>query len=128
VFDISRGKEVKEREDAGILVPVTDEHGVVQKGANLTVVGSYSDTYKKNADAYRKYNLEQQREPSEDEIETVAYACGIKSWEGLTSNGEPFPHSIQNAISLLDACPWMFNKVRLRVFDHSSFFTQPSPA
>ncbi len=127
-FDINRGKEVKEREDKSIVLPVKNELGEVQEGAEFDIVGSYSKTYADNAEAYRKKNKEEGRDPSHEELSAAVGAFGIRGWRGITSNGEAFPFSTENAIAILIACPWIDDDVRRKVYDHAAFFPKPSPA
>jgi hypothetical protein len=126
VFDINRGKEVREREDKGIVVPLKDEFGKLSEGASITVVGSYSETYRKNLDAFREKQRDEQKEVSERDAQVIIAACAVKEWEGIVAGDKPFPCTTENAVALFSACPWVHDEVYPKIFSRTAFFTQPS--
>lgn len=127
MFRISEAKEAIKREDEGVVLPFKNLDGSVVEGTSVTVAGSYSETYKKNIKALRKENQEKGHSPDEDELSAYLPACSIKSWEGFQDDeGKNFPHTMENAVALMMACPWFADEVRAKAFDHAGFFPKPS--
>jgi hypothetical protein len=127
VFKISEARESVEREEKGISLPFKNLSGETVEGVSVVVVGSYSKTYRDNIKSYRQKNKEAMRTPDEDEAESAVAACAVKSWEGFAdADGNPFPHSLENAVVLMQACPWLSEEVRDTAFRHERFFPKPS--
>ncbi len=118
------------REDEGTLVMVKDAAGEEQDGVTILVAGTYSTAYRKAVSAQRDRMLRQRRgnltgeQLERQQLELVA-ACIIE-WDGFTSNGQPFPLSKDNAITLLTRAPWIREQVEEAMSDHASYFTKPA--
>jgi hypothetical protein len=131
-MEIGNSKSVAEREDEGITIDIRDASGEVEKGVSITVVGTYSKTYRKVQSENRDKFLKQRRNSLDGDsleaqsIETTA-KC-IKGWTGFTSAGENFPYSKENAIALLTNAPWIREQVEEAMNDHSAFFPKPLAA
>ena len=127
-MEISTSKSVAEREEEGIVIDVRDASGEVEPGVTITVVGTYSQTYRKAQNANRDKWLKQRRMDGdaleERSLETTA-KC-IKAWTGFTSEGKPFPYTKENAIALLSGAPWIREQVEEAMNDHAGFFPKPS--
>lgn len=138
MFDISTTKDVATKEDQGITVPIKDVNGEPQayddngqqKPAVIRVAGTYSTTYRRAAEAMRDKAIKRRRvslsgeQMAKQELELIA-SC-ILAWEGLSNAGAPFPCTKQNAIALLEACPWIRADVEAAMSDHESFFANSS--
>jgi hypothetical protein len=136
-FNVSQQKSEASLEDEGRPVPIhtRDEKPAtyVKDGKELpvtiTIVGSYSDRYRRKYNAQRKQMLAARRTEVSDkvdplQVELVAHC--IKSWEGLedhdaSGNVVPFPFTEANAIALLTACPWVRQELEVAMGDHAGF-------
>lgn len=139
-MEIGKSKDVAEREEQGTVVHVRDETGELQyypegaseqdrKPVTITVIGTYSRTYRKARQRARDKNIKTVRndlsaEGLEAQEIKIAAEC-IKEWEGFTSDGKPFEYSVKNAVLLLEA-PYLYEQVFLAMNDHESFSTAPS--
>jgi hypothetical protein len=124
-------KSVEEREEAGTLVHLKDESGEkqyfdkngVQAPVTIKVAGTYSKRYRRATDANRDRLLKRRSidgdQVNEQALATIA-ACIIE-WDGLTAAGQPFPFSKENAMVLLDTCPWIREQVETAMNDHAVF-------
>ncbi len=131
-MDISNTKSVAEREEEGTVVDVKDATGEKQKGVTITVMGTYSSTYRRAVAANRDRILKQRRatvdgdQLEQQAIETAA-SC-IKAWTGFTAGDKPYPLTKANAVALLTNAPWIREQVEEAMNDHASFFPKPSAA
>lgn len=129
-MEIGNNKTVAEQEEEGTVIEVRDAAGEIEEGVTITVVGTYSATYRKAQAANRDKFLKGRRGPlsgdalEQQAIETTA-RC-IKSWTGLTSNGADFPCTRENAVSLLTNAPWIREQVEEAMHDHAAFFKKAS--
>ena len=128
------GKSVAAREDEGTVVHVEDETGEKlyqdaeqTKPVTITIAGTYSSRYRRITDtngdkAWKKRGGMDAADSRRTALETIA-AC-ILAWDGFTSDGEEFPLTKANAVTLLDACPWIRDKVEKAMTSHE-LFTAP---
>lgn len=135
----SQAKQVEQREDAGFTVHIRDELGEKlyqddeqTKPVTITVVGTYSRTYRRTIEAQRDRNIKQRKfnldgdELLQQALELEA-AC-IRDWDGFTDDGAPVPYTKANAVALLRQYPWIREQVNAAMNDHAAFFQQPSPS
>ena len=127
-MEISNSRTVAEREEEGTVVEIRDASGELAPGVSITVVGAYSDTYRKSQAANRDKMLKSRgrMEASaleQQSIDTIA-RC-IKGWEGFTSEGKPFPFTRENAVALLTNAPWIREQLDEAIHDHAGFFSKP---
>jgi hypothetical protein len=133
-MDISTSKDVSAREDEGTVVHVANEAGEKQyygekndKPVTITVAGTYSSRYRRASEAIRDKNMKRSKRPDGQDVDAnaleVQAACMI-AWEGFENAGQPFPLTKQNAIAVLDQCPWIREQVDAAMFDHAAFFKQ----
>lgn len=133
-MDISTSKHLAQQEDDGITITIsgpdgdklTQDDGVTP--VTITVAGSYSQRYRKAANANRDKLLKQRtRTVGADDLDRQALdllaACVI-AWDGFTDDGKPYPLTRENAVALFDACPWIREQVESAVSDHARFFTK----
>lgn len=140
-MDIGKSSEVEKREEQGTTVHLKDENGELQfypegverakqKPVTITVVGTYSKTFRKARKDQRDKNLKRGRVAltadslEKQEIEVIA-SC-ITGWEGLTSGTEEFVFKTENAILLLTTAPWIREQVEEAMGDHQGFSTARS--
>lgn len=138
-MDIGSGKVVEQREEEGTVILIRDEAGERMyhekdptKPVSITVVGTYSATYRRASEAQRDRNIKRRNfhldgdQLDQQALELVA-AC-ITAWDGFTANGEAYPLTKPNAVQLLRAFPWIRQQVEAAMNDHSLFFRAPSPS
>jgi hypothetical protein len=131
-MEIGNSKSVAEREEEGTTIDIRDASGELEQGVSITVVGTYSATYRKAQASNRDKFLKQRRGNLDGDaleaqsIETTA-KC-IKGWSGFTSDSKPFPYTKENAIALLTNAPWLREQVEEAMNDHASFFPKPLAA
>lgn len=133
-MEISTSKSVAEREEEGTVVHLADETGTLMyenlKPVTITVVGTYSKTYRRVQNENRAKALKQRRSqltPEQiDAKANEAVAGCIKGWEGFLSDGKPFPFTRENAIALFEQAPWIREQVEEAMGDHAAFFPKPS--
>lgn len=125
-MEISNIKAERASEEEGVTVEIRNRAGELEEGVTITVVGTYSATYRKVRDANRDKMVKQRRGMLNGEaldaqaIETAA-RC-IKGWTGFTANGQPYPYTRENAIALLSEADWIREQVEEAMNDHASFF------
>lgn len=132
-MDITQTKSVAEREDEGTTIHLRDEAGEKMfagpnqdRPVTITVVGTYSSTYRRAAEANRDRMLKQRRNSLDGDqihrqsLELVA-AC-ILEWDGFTAGEQPYALTKANAVALLDQCPWIREQVEAAMHDHAAFF------
>lgn len=130
-MEISTSKSVAEREEEGITIDIKDASGEIEPGVSITVVGTYSATYRKAQSQNRDKFLKQRGGVDGETLETRSLeltAKCIKGWKGFTSDGKDFPYTKENAIALLSGAPWIREQVEEAMNDHQSFFTKPLAA
>lgn len=130
-MEIGNSKTVGEREEEGVTIDVKDAKGDREPGVTITVVGSYSDTYRKLQNKNRDSMLKKRGRLEGDELEGQSVettARCIKSWAGFTSSGKEFPYTTANAVALLTSCPWIREQVEEAIHDHAAFFPKPLAA
>lgn len=137
-MDIGKSKEVAEREESGTTFQVNDEKGEPdfngegdsKTPVTITVVGTYSRTFRRARERQREKNLKRGRGALTAEMlakqETEVLADCILGWEGFTSEGKPFPYTKENAILLLESAQWIREQVEEAMGDHQGFSTAPS--
>jgi hypothetical protein len=129
-MEIRNSKPIRDREEEGTVINVRDVSGEIQEGVTITVVGTYSQTYRKAVNANRDKVLKERRSALDGDaidsrtLETAA-KC-IKGWTGFTADGQPFPYNKENAIALLTEAPWIREQVEEAMNDHASFFPKAS--
>lgn len=129
-MDIGNNKTIAEQEDEGVVVEVRNAAGEVEEGVTITVVGTYSNTYRKAQAANRDRMMKQRRGALDGEaieqqaLDTIA-RC-IKSWAGFTSGKVNFPYTRENAVALLTSAPWTREQVEEAMNDHAAFFKKAS--
>jgi hypothetical protein len=133
--DISNAKSVAEQEEEGTVVHVKDASGELayngDKPVTITVMGTYSTTYRKAVSSNRDKWLKRRQTLDGDSldkqaIETTA-AC-VKSWDGFTSGTDPYPATKANVIALLENAPWIREQVETAMGDHQLFTPKPLAA
>ncbi len=128
-MEIGNNKTVADREEEGTEIEVRDVAGEVEAGVTITVVGTYSTTYRKAQSQNRDKFLKQRGKIDSDMIEKQSVettARCIKTWKGFTSGGQDFPYTKENAVLLLTNAPWIREQVEEAMNDHSVFFPKPS--
>ncbi len=128
-MEIGNNKTVADREEEGTEVEVRDVAGEVEAGVTITVVGTYSTTYRKAQSQNRDKFLKQRGKIDSDMIEKQSVettARCIKAWKGFTSNGQDFPYTKDNAVLLLTNAPWIREQVEEAMNDHAAYFPKPS--
>lgn len=133
-MEISTSKSVAEREEEGTTIHLLDEKGdylfEADAPVTITVVGTYSKTYRRVQNEQRAKNLKGRRAPlTPEQIDargTEGLAACVLGWQGFTSDGKPFPYSRDNAIALFQAAPWIREQVEEAMGDHAAFFPKPS--
>lgn len=133
-MEISTSKDVAQREDEGNKVHLTDEAGELmyedKKPVTITVVGTYSKTYRRVQNEQRLKVLKGRRvQLTPDAVDAKAneaLAACVLGWEGFTSEGKPFPYSRDNAAALFAQAPWIREQVEEAMSDHASFFPKSS--
>lgn len=134
-FDIVSAKDVAAREDEGTVVELKDQNGeplyaddAKTLPVTITVAGTYSTRYRRAVDQNRDRMLKRRQATLDGEqlnrqsLELIAAA--IIAWSGLTESGADYPLTKENAIALLDACPWIREQVEMAASDHASFFAK----
>jgi hypothetical protein len=132
--EISTSKTVAEREDEGVAVHLYDEKGDLmyedKKPVTITVVGTYSKTYRRVQNEQRLKNLKGRRTQLTpegiDQKANEAIARCVTAWSGFTSEGKPFPYTEENAVALFQAAPWIREQVEEAMGDHAAFFPKSS--
>jgi hypothetical protein len=137
-MDIGKSKDVAEREEQGTIIYVKDENGEPdfngegdsRKQTTITVVGTYSKTFRRSRERQREKNLKRGRGALTVEVlakqETEVLAECILGWDGFMSDGKPFHYSKENAVLLLEAAPWIREQVEEAMADHQGFSTARS--
>lgn len=133
-MEVSTSKAVSEREEEGTVVHLTDEKGDLMyenmEPVTITVVGTYSKTYRRVQNEQRAKNLKGRRlQLTPEQIDAranEAIASCVLGWEGFTSEGKPFPFTKDNAAALFTAAPWIRDQVEEAMGDHAAFFPKPS--
>ncbi len=129
-FNLSKAKEVSAREERGTVVHLKDETGAKlytddNAPVTMTVVGSYSATYRRASDAARDAALQSRRNMMEgDKLDSRALgiqAACVKAWEGIESDGVPVPLTLENVTAVLEQAPWIRDQVDAAITDHASF-------
>jgi hypothetical protein len=133
-FDLGTAATRAAKEDEGQDLHVRDVDGqpYTNPAFTIRVAGTYSKVYRDMVNVQRDHLLRQRRTQltgealSRQQLDLTA-AC-ILSWEGLTDNGQPVPHSRENAVRLLTAAPWIREQVEEAMADHAGFFGNSSPS
>jgi len=128
-MEIGNSRSVAEREEEGNEIEVRDVARVVEEGVTITVVGTYSATYRKAQNQNRDKFLKQRGNVDSEMIEKQSVettARCIKAWRGFTSNGVDFPCNRENAIAMLTNAPWIREQVEEAMNDHAGFFPKSS--
>lgn len=139
MFELTEGPQRQEAEEAGRVIHVEDIDGTpgyyldgdVQKPITIKIVGTYSRTYRTKMRQQRNQVLRQLEAPSGETIDqqqTELVAACILGWEGFAKNGQPFPHTTENAIALLKALPWVQRQLEIAMGNHRGFSTRSSSA
>jgi hypothetical protein len=134
-MDIGKGNEVEQREEQGTIVQLKDENGELQfypegaerkdqKPVTVTVVGTYSKTFRKARKDQRDKNLKRGRVGLKAQETEVIAKC-ILGWEGLTFNGQDFRYTDENKVLLLGV-PWIREQIEEAMGDHQGFSTARS--
>jgi len=129
-FDIEAAAEITKAEDEGVVVAIIDPRSG-EEAAKVTIVGTYSATYRREWDALtnrlirqRKIGKASTEEKEREEIQLVA-AC-ILDWEGIRLGGRDLAFSKPNAITLLTKAPFILEQLSAAMRDHERFFSNGS--
>jgi hypothetical protein len=135
-MDITDAQAQAAQEDQGQTIEIRTAAGEPElhdgTPVTITVVGLYSDTYRRIYDRQREQIFKRGRRALTGEalrrqqIELVA-AC-IRDWHGFTNGGLPFPYTKDNAVALLNAVPWIREQVEEAMGDHAGFFKSALPS
>lgn len=131
-FAIEDAPVITAREDEGIAVPILDPRTSTVV-AEITVVGTYSRTYRQAQDAVTERAMRERRttRPTTEEIDEnvvgVVARC-IRSWTGFTKAGVPYDHTEANAVALLRQAPFILEQLQVAMKDHERFFATSSSA
>ncbi len=128
MLDIVQAKKVADREDEGTTVEIVDEAGNQMDGVTMVVAGSYSKRYRAAQEKARKWskkNPNPSEEQSDKKILELLASC-IIDWDGIVSGNVPVALTIENAVALFEAAPWVRDQVSVAVYNHAAFFQRAS--
>lgn len=110
-----------------------DDGSTVIEGAQpvtWTVCGMNSKTYRK-AEAWQRKELRMLGNRKQTADEAALMFCGFIArcslgYTGMTSKGQPFPFSTDNATSILYRLPFIKRQVEAAMSNHAGFTKTPS--
>lgn len=125
MFDLGQAKGVSEREEQGRVVQLFDERGAPMDGVSMTVVGTYSERYRRAAEAKQDRNFRLGRltpKPAELREQSMQiYAECVIAWEGFLDGGKDLPCNAANVLKVFQAAPWIMEQVTSAMEDHAGF-------
>lgn len=135
-FDLSAAKPVAAKEDEGQTVHVHSELGEPLyydggKPVTMTVVGTYSSTYRRAEEALSNQRLKRRSRAAltagviRAESRSVLAAC-VLAWDGFMDGGKPLACTKENVVRVLEAAPWIEDQVTAAMEDHAGFFSNSS--
>lgn len=101
----------------GATMPVLNPRTGVPTGATIQVLGSDAREYRVALRRIRDTAAASlEREPTDEDDALLlgrarTAAAAVRSWEGITVNGEAVTYSPANAVSLLTEYPWLADQV-----------------
>ena len=134
-FNLQSAAPTSAKEDEGTPVELHDADGepIMQgllndKPVTITVVGTYSQKYRKATDVARDKQLKRRRAMlTGDELQKqqldITASC-VLSWDGVNADekGTPLPCTKENVIAVLVAAPWIREEVEAAMNDNARFF------
>jgi hypothetical protein len=140
--NLEQGKAVEQAEDDGVVIHVRDVRGVkmtytvkegdgenakdVEKPVTMRVAGTYSKRFRRITDMNRDKMMRRRGSMLDGDAvnrqAVEAMAECIIEWDGFFVKGRPLTLSKNNAVVLLEACPWIKTQVDEAMNDHAAFF------
>ncbi len=133
-FDLDTTPDLSEQEEQGTLVHIADATGKkmydVGQPVTMTVVGTYSRTYRRVSASQRDRLLQLRRSKVSDELltknEHELVASCVTAWSGFKSKDQPIPFSKENVISVLQRFPYVLEQLREEMGDRENFTARSS--
>lgn len=135
-FDIDTAPDISALEELGTVVHIRTaageklyDHG---EPVTMTVLGTYSKTYRRLATAQRDRLLRMRRSTlsaeqlEKQDVDLVA-GC-VTAWSGFRSQGQPVPFSKENVIKLFTKFPYVLEQVKEEMSARENFSERSSPS
>jgi hypothetical protein len=135
-FDFSELGAVGKRQDQGVAVhlrhpvrgPLFYENGDGEKPVTVTVVGIYSETFRKN-ERERMDLISSGKIPAVGVFESVAQLpSAVVAWDGFFDRGERAPCEREAVSRVLLSEPWIAEQLVIPTREHERFFSPTSSA
>jgi hypothetical protein len=137
-FDLGSTKGVEEREEDGQVIELHDAelepllYGSQKRPVTMTIVGSYSPTYKRAEESQLSKTLRRRGQvltgPELKAQRTELLAACVKAWDGFFEDGNPVPCERSFVLDVLRKAPWIREQVERAVDDHAGFSKVSSSA
>ena len=132
-FNFSELGQVSKKEENGQVVHLRHpgrgllfyENGSGRKPVTITVVGTYSETYRKN-ERERMDSIARGKATAGflDATEQLMSAC--TDWDGFIKDGNLVPFDREKLAKVLQAEPWIAEQLYAPARDHERFFSESS--
>jgi hypothetical protein len=129
VLDLDVAPDITSVEEQGATISILSADGkkVIVNGrpVTMTVLGSYSKTYRRTQSAQRERMLRTRRSSLTDELleknrADLAAAC-VTGWDGFLASGQPVPFTRENVLKVFAKFPFIFDQVWEEIHARENF-------
>lgn len=133
-FDFSELGAVAKRQDQGVAVhikhpsrgPLYYQNGDGQMPVTFTVVGTYSETYRRNERERMDLITSGKRSTANMFDTTEQLSSAVIAWDGVFNAGVPVPLTREAVSKVLTSEPWIAEQLLSPTREHERFFSENS--
>lgn len=134
-LDLDTAPDISVVEERGVTVHIRNASGEKMYDAGspvtMTVLGTYSKTYRRLSTAQRDQLLRMRRSSLSaehlDKNDIAITAACVTAWQGFKASGAPIPFSKENVIRVFTKFPYVLEQVKEEMGARENFSERSSP-